>query len=127
VRTIRYPFEPFAHRVWELRDNLTVHDAWHVALAEWLGVEFVTADERLARASGRAARSAPLVAAGTIPARRLDLPAAVPAALSPKLVGSSNLDAMDYPAEYVDTESRRPLHQEGSRSDSLFLLPRMAR
>jgi len=28
VRTIRYPFEPFARRVWELRDSLTVHDAW---------------------------------------------------------------------------------------------------
>jgi predicted nucleic acid-binding protein len=52
VRTIQYPFEPFAHRVWELRDNLTVCDAWYVALAEWLGVEFVTADERLAGASG---------------------------------------------------------------------------
>ena len=52
VRTIQYPFEPFAHRVWELRDKLTFHDAWHVALAEWLGVEFVTADERLAGAPG---------------------------------------------------------------------------
>ncbi|MEA2502859.1 MAG: hypothetical protein QOD01_2970 [Actinomycetota bacterium] len=26
--------------------------AWSVALAEWLGVEFVTADERLAGSSG---------------------------------------------------------------------------
>jgi predicted nucleic acid-binding protein len=52
VRTIQYPFEPSAYRVWELRDDLTVYDAWYVALAEWLGVEFVTADERLARASG---------------------------------------------------------------------------
>jgi len=52
VRTIQYPFEPFAHRVWELRDNLTVYDAWYVALAEWLAVELVTADERLAGASG---------------------------------------------------------------------------
>ena len=52
VKTIQYPFEPFAHRVWELRDNLTVYDAWYVALAEWLGVEFITADERLAGASG---------------------------------------------------------------------------
>ena len=52
VRTIQYPFEPFAHRVWELRNNLTVYDAWYVALAEWLGVEFVTADERLTGASG---------------------------------------------------------------------------
>ena len=52
VRTIQYPFEPFAHRVWELRGNLTVYNAWYVALAEWLGVEFVTADERLAGSSG---------------------------------------------------------------------------
>ena len=51
VRTIQYPFEPFAHRVWELHDNLTVYDAWYVALAERLGVEFVTADELLAGAS----------------------------------------------------------------------------
>lgn len=52
VRTFQYPFEPFSRRVWELRDNLTVYDAWYVALAEWLGTDLVTADERLARAVG---------------------------------------------------------------------------
>lgn len=52
VRTLQYPFEPFAKRVWELRDNLTVHDAWYVALAEWLGTELVTGDERLTNATG---------------------------------------------------------------------------
>ncbi len=52
VRTIQYPFEPFSDRVWELRANLTVYDAWYVALAEWLGTDLVTADERLANASG---------------------------------------------------------------------------
>ncbi|MGH3471455.1 MAG: type II toxin-antitoxin system VapC family toxin [Nocardioidaceae bacterium] len=52
VRTVQYPFEPFATRAWELRDNLTVYDAWYVALAEWLGQDLVTADEALANASG---------------------------------------------------------------------------
>lgn len=52
VRTIQYPFEPFSRRVWELRENLTVYDAWYVALAESLGTELVTGDERLARAVG---------------------------------------------------------------------------
>jgi predicted nucleic acid-binding protein len=52
ARTIQYPFEPFSDRVWELRANLTVYDAWYVALAEWLATDLVTADERLANASG---------------------------------------------------------------------------
>ena len=52
VNTMSYPFEPFARRVWELRDSLTVYDAWYVALAERLEAELVTADKRLADASG---------------------------------------------------------------------------
>jgi predicted nucleic acid-binding protein len=52
ARTIQYPFEPFSDRVWQLRANLTVYDAWYVALAEWLRTDLVTADERLANASG---------------------------------------------------------------------------
>lgn len=52
LRVIQYPFEPFASRVWELKDNLTVYDAWYVALAERLGTELVTADKRLAGAPG---------------------------------------------------------------------------
>jgi predicted nucleic acid-binding protein len=52
TRTIQYPFEPFTDRVWGLRASLTVYDAWYVALAEWLGTEFVTADERVVGASG---------------------------------------------------------------------------
>ncbi len=52
LRTIQYPFEPFAERVWELKDSLTVYDAWYVALAERLGTELVTADKRLASVPG---------------------------------------------------------------------------
>lgn len=52
VRAVRYPFEPFARRAWELRDNLTVYDAWYVALAEWLDTDLVTADEALVSAPG---------------------------------------------------------------------------
>jgi predicted nucleic acid-binding protein len=39
-------------RCWELRDNLTVCDAAYVALAEALAVPMLTADARLARATG---------------------------------------------------------------------------
>ena len=39
-------------RVWELRANVTPYDAAYVALAEALAVALVTADARLARASG---------------------------------------------------------------------------
>ena len=52
VRSLQYPFEPFASRVWELRNNLTVYDAWYIALAEWLGTDFVTGDNNLAKAIG---------------------------------------------------------------------------
>lgn len=52
ARTIQYPFEPFTARVWELRDNLTVYDAWYVALSEWLGTDLVSGDDRLCRAPG---------------------------------------------------------------------------
>ena len=52
TRTLQFPFEPFSRRVWELRANLTVYDAWYVALAEWLSTELVTADQRLANAAG---------------------------------------------------------------------------
>ncbi len=47
-----FPFEPFVHRVWELRTTVTVYDAWYVALAEQLGTELVTTDARLVRAPG---------------------------------------------------------------------------
>ena len=39
-------------RVWELRENLTAYDATYVALAEAVGGELLTADRRLAGATG---------------------------------------------------------------------------
>lgn len=48
----RLPMLGLLPRVWELRDNLTAHDALFVAAAESLDVPLVTADRRLATASG---------------------------------------------------------------------------
>jgi predicted nucleic acid-binding protein len=45
----RYPYEPFAVRVWSLYENLTPYDAWYVALAEALGAPLATLDIRLTR------------------------------------------------------------------------------
>lgn len=52
VERFEHPFSPFMARAWELRDNLSVYDAWYVALAEQLDTELLTTDRRLARASG---------------------------------------------------------------------------
>lgn len=46
------PFEPFAERVWELRQNVTSYDAWYVAVAEELDVPMATLDRRLPAATG---------------------------------------------------------------------------
>jgi predicted nucleic acid-binding protein len=48
----RAPHAPLIQRCWELRHNLTPYDASYVALAEALDVLLVTADRKLARASG---------------------------------------------------------------------------
>jgi predicted nucleic acid-binding protein len=48
----RAPHLPLLPRCWELRHNLTPYDASYVALAEALEVPLVTADRRLARATG---------------------------------------------------------------------------
>lgn len=58
---MRYPFEPFAARVWELRHSISVYDGWYVALAEWLDTTLLTADERLLSASGPRCRVEPPV------------------------------------------------------------------
>ncbi len=52
---IRYPHVALVDRMWELRENLTAYDAAFVALSEALGVPLVTADARLARATGHGA------------------------------------------------------------------------
>ncbi|PZR69692.1 MAG: VapC toxin family PIN domain ribonuclease [Candidatus Dormiibacter spiritus] len=49
---IRYPLSGLLERVWELRENVSAYDAGYVALAENLSCSLVTADSRLARASG---------------------------------------------------------------------------
>lgn len=52
LRVELFAYEPFAARVWELRENVTAYDAWYVALAESLGAELATLDLRLAKAPG---------------------------------------------------------------------------
>jgi predicted nucleic acid-binding protein len=47
-----WPFEPFADRVWELRDSVAPYDGWYVALAEALDEPLVTLDRKLATAHG---------------------------------------------------------------------------
>lgn len=53
---IRYPHQPLAGRIWELRHNLTAYDAAFVGLAEALGAPLITCDSRLAGAPGHRAR-----------------------------------------------------------------------
>lgn len=48
----RYPMLPFVRRAHELRANVTAYDSAYVALAETLDCELLTADVRLAKASG---------------------------------------------------------------------------
>jgi hypothetical protein len=51
-------------RVWQLRENLSAHDAGYVALAESLGCSLVTADARIRTTSG----SSSALGAGRLPA-----------------------------------------------------------
>lgn len=48
----RASHRPLLDRCWQLRDTVTAYDAAYVALAEALEVPLLTADGRLARASG---------------------------------------------------------------------------
>jgi predicted nucleic acid-binding protein len=48
----RYPTLPLMRRAYELRANLTAYDAAYVALAQGLDCALLTADARLARATG---------------------------------------------------------------------------
>ena len=56
VRITRYPHFVLLPRVWQLRHNLSAYDAAYVGLAEKLGATLITADRRLASASGNWAR-----------------------------------------------------------------------
>lgn len=49
--TERVPHLPLLHRCWQLKANITVYDAAYIALAEALGVTFVTS-AALARRTG---------------------------------------------------------------------------
>jgi predicted nucleic acid-binding protein len=51
----RYPHDFLLPRMWELRNDLTAHDAAYVALAEALDAPLLTRDRRLAAAAGHAA------------------------------------------------------------------------
>ena len=52
LRIELFAYEPFAPRVWELRENVTAYDGWYVALAESLGSKLATLDVRLTKATG---------------------------------------------------------------------------
>ena len=52
LRVELFAYGPLGSRAWELRRNVTMYDAWYVALAESIGVPLVTLDRRLARAAG---------------------------------------------------------------------------
>jgi predicted nucleic acid-binding protein len=52
----RYPHDVLLARMWDLRNNVTAHDAMYVVLAEALDAPLVTRDRRLAGAAGHQAR-----------------------------------------------------------------------
>jgi predicted nucleic acid-binding protein len=52
----RYPHQPLADRMWDLRQNLTTYDAAYVALSEALEAPLVTCDARLATSPGHQAQ-----------------------------------------------------------------------
>lgn len=52
LRVDLFPYDLVADRAWALRSNLTLYDAWYVALAELLDAKLATLDQRLARAPG---------------------------------------------------------------------------
>jgi predicted nucleic acid-binding protein len=56
LELVLYAFDPFADRIWELRNSMTSYDAWYVAVAEALNLPLATLDARLARATGPACR-----------------------------------------------------------------------
>lgn len=51
LRAIRYPVMELADAVWDLRKELTAHDAAYLALARRLGVGLITLDRGLAKSA----------------------------------------------------------------------------
>ena len=52
LRVEFFPYQPYAARVWELRENVTCYDGWYVAVAELLDAPLATLDGRLANSPG---------------------------------------------------------------------------
>ncbi len=52
---VRYPHQPLADRMWDLRHDVLAYDAAFLALAEALGAPLVTCDAHLARAGRQVA------------------------------------------------------------------------
>lgn len=52
LRVTLFPYALDPWRAWELRQNLTMYDAWYVALAESLETALATLDKRLTQAPG---------------------------------------------------------------------------
>lgn len=52
LRVSLFPYAPVASRAWQLRENLTLYEAWYVALAELLNAKVATLDARLTRSTG---------------------------------------------------------------------------
>jgi predicted nucleic acid-binding protein len=53
---LRYGHAGLLPRVWEMRNNLSAHDAVYVALAQVLNATLLTCDRRLASAAGHRVR-----------------------------------------------------------------------
>jgi predicted nucleic acid-binding protein len=70
IRIGLFAYEPFAERVWALRDTLSSYDSWYVALAEALDAPFATLDRRLARSPSTRCRF--IMPGGRARARRRD-------------------------------------------------------
>ncbi|MGC8628032.1 MAG: type II toxin-antitoxin system VapC family toxin [Acidimicrobiales bacterium] len=61
-----YGYEPFAARVWELRENVGAYDTWYVALAERSSATLATVDLKLSQAPGPRCSFAALPAVSSV-------------------------------------------------------------
>jgi predicted nucleic acid-binding protein len=69
LRIDLFAYEPFAERVWALRDTMSTYDGWYVALAESLDAPLATLDGRLARSGGSRCRFVTPSSSGPAPRR----------------------------------------------------------